>query len=216
MSATLAKPISVAETQPRDHQVREQAACAFDSQVRASGLGDGTAEQLNITWWLTGQPGAGKTTLANALAERLRTQAQPVCVLDGDDIRKGLSADLGFGPQARRENVRRVAEMARLLNEAGISAVVALVSPSREDRAMARQLVGAAKFVEVHIATPPDVCEQRDPKGMYAAARRGAIANFTGVSAPYEAPEFPDLAIDTSTTELSVAVDRLLGDRLLA
>ena len=167
-----------------------------------------------ITWWLTGQPGAGKTTLANELAKRLRQQHLPVCVLDGDEIRKGLSADLGFGPVARRENIRRVAEMACLLNAAGVYAIVALVSPARDDRAMARAIVGAEHFVEVHVATPPGVCEQRDPKGMYAAARRGDIADFTGVSAPYEDPEKPDLAIDTSVTDLADAVDRLIACRL--
>lgn len=213
MSATLAKQNAAVAPHPPDCQVLEQAARASSSQVSASNHGADTADHINITWWLTGQPGAGKTTLANALAERLRAHRQPVCVLDGDEIRKGLSADLGFGPQARRENIRRVAEMARLLNEAGIYAIVALVSPSREDRAMARHLVGAALFVEVHVATPPDVCEQRDPKGMYAAARRGAIADFTGVTAPYEAPESPELAIDTSTTDLAVAVHRLMGRR---
>ena len=167
-----------------------------------------------LTWWLTGLPGAGKTTLAKALAERLHQQHLPVCVLDGDEIRKGLSADLGFGPVARRENIRRVAEVARMLNAAGVYAIVALVSPARDHRAMARAIVGSEHFVEVHVATPPGVCEQRDPKGMYAAARRGAIANFTGVSAPYEAPEKPDLAIDTSITDLAAAVDRLIACRL--
>lgn len=167
-----------------------------------------------LTWWLTGQPGAGKTTLANALAVRLRQQQLPVCVLDGDEIRNGLSADLGFGPVARRENIRRVAEMARLLNDAGVQTIAALVSPTRDDRAMARAIVGTGRFIEVHVATPPGVCEQRDPKGMYAAARRGAIADFTGVSAPYEIPESPDLVIDTTRFDITSAVDRLMACRL--
>ena len=167
-----------------------------------------------LTWWLTGLPGAGKTTLANALAVRLRQQQLPVCVLDGDEIRKGLCADLGFGPADRCENIRRVAEMARLLNATGVNAIAALVSPARDDRAMANTIVGRDCFVEAYVATPPGVCEQRDPKGMYAAARRGAIANFTGVSAPYEAPEKPDLSIDTSMTDLAAAVDRLIACRL--
>lgn len=171
-------------------------------------------EPKNLTWWLTGQPGAGKTTLANALAGRLRAQDLAVCVLDGDEIRKGLSVDLGFGPIARRENIRRVAEMARLLNNSGVHAIAALVSPTRDDRAMACQIIGQARYIEVHIATPPSVCEQRDPKGMYAAARRGAIADFTGVSAPYEVPEKPDLVIDTTRLDITAAVDRLIACRL--
>jgi adenylylsulfate kinase len=104
--------------------------------------------------------------------------------------------------------------MARLLNDAGVHAIAALVSPARDDRAMARNLVGEHRFVEVHVATPPGVCEQRDPKGMYAAARRGAIADFTGVSAPYEIPETPDLVIDTTRFDVAAAVDRLMACRL--
>jgi adenylylsulfate kinase len=167
-----------------------------------------------ITWWLTGQPGAGKTTLANELAKRLRQQHLPVCVLDGDEIRKGLSADRGFGPVARKQNIRRVAEMARLLNDAGVYAIAVLMSPPREDRFMARTITGPGRFVDVHVPNPPRVCEQRDPRGKHGAARRGAIADFTGVSVSYEVPESPDLAIDTAITDLATAVDRLMGCRL--
>ena len=163
-----------------------------------------------LTWWLTGLPAAGKSTLAQALAEALRAAAVPVCVLDGDVVRAGLSADLGFSTADRAENVRRVAAMATLMADAGICVVVALVSPVAAERARARATVGAARFVEVHVATPLAVCEQRDPKQLYKKARLGQIASFTGVSDPYELSPHYDLVIDTSVTDVAAATAALL------
>lgn len=166
------------------------------------------------TVWLTGLSGSGKTTLAHALKQRCQQVGRRLAVLDGDAVRTRLCADLGFSEADRSENIRRVAEVARLMNESGLDVVCALISPSCRDREMARQVIGAGRFHEVYVATPLRVCEQRDPKGLYRKARVGAIAQFTGVSAPYEAPETPDLLIDTSATELPIAVDqltRLLG-----
>ena len=163
------------------------------------------------TWWLTGLSGAGKSTLARSLATALRGRQQPVCVIDGDELRAGLCQDLGFDTASRAENVRRAAHMARLLNDNGVHAVVALISPDTDARALAYTTIGRGRCVEVHVNTPLAVCEQRDPKGLYARARAAQLAQMTGVQAPYEPPEQPALRIDTSVTALPLAVDQMLA-----
>jgi adenylylsulfate kinase len=151
-----------------------------------------------ITFWLTGLSGAGKSTIAFDLEQRLRHERRPCIVLDGDNLRCGLSCDLGFSERDRRENIRRTAEVARMMNEVGLVVITSLVSPLREDRALARSIIGEACFAEVYVSTSLQVCESRDPKGLYRKARRGDLPEFTGVSAPYEAPLAPALSIDTS------------------
>lgn len=149
------------------------------------------------TIWLTGLPGAGKTTLATALRATLQDQGKPCCLLDGDEVRAGLSVDLGFAPEDRLENVRRVAEVAKLLNASGVTAIVAMVSPLQADRHQARQIIGADRFCEVFVDAPLETCVSRDPKGMYKRARSGEIRGFTGLSAPYEPPPRPDVHLHT-------------------
>jgi len=161
------------------------------------------------TVWLTGLSGAGKSTLAFELEKLLLDRGHPSFVLDGDNVRHHLNRDLGFTSADRRENVRRTAEVARLMNEAGLLVVTAFISPLREDRAAARAIIGADRFVEVHVSTRIAVCESRDPKGLYARARDGLIGNFTGISAPYEPPEQPDLSIDTEALSLGQATDAM-------
>lgn len=163
------------------------------------------------TVWLTGLPGAGKTTLARALEQVLATRGQPCCVLDGDELRRGLSRDLGYSDADRSENIRRVAEVARLFNRTGVVAIVALISPLSADRARAREIIGAQAMIEVHVATPLAICEARDPKGHYKRARQGEIANFTGVGATYEAPQNPALSLDTSMLPVEVCVTHILS-----
>ena len=158
--------------------------------------------------WLTGLSGAGKSTLAMALRRRLFAHGWQTAVLDGDNLRTRLNADLGFTPADRSENIRRTAEVARLMAEAGQIVVVALISPLAEDRRRARRIIGDG-FHEVHVSADLAVCEARDPKGLYARARAGAIRNFTGVDAPYEPPEAPELTVDTTTAPPADAVDRL-------
>lgn len=162
--------------------------------------------QLPLTFWLTGLSAAGKSTLAFALEEELHRSGRACYVLDGDNVRHGLNANLGFSPADRRENVRRIAEVARLMNDAGLIVIAAFISPMRADRALAREIIGNECFREIHVSTPLDVCESRDPKGCYLRARRGDLAEFTGVSAPYEPPEAPDMRIDTSRLTLDQAV----------
>ncbi|WP_215409809.1 adenylyl-sulfate kinase [Janthinobacterium sp. JC611] len=161
------------------------------------------------TLWLTGLSGAGKTSIALALAQALKAQGRAATVLDGDQLRHGLNRDLGFTPEDRHENIRRAAEVARLMNEAGLIVIAALISPYRSDRAMAAQIIGAPQFVEVYVSTPLEVCEARDVKGLYAKARAGQIAQFTGISAPYEAPLAPALTLDTGALALDESVERL-------
>lgn len=170
-----------------------------------------TSTDPTPTLWLTGLSGAGKTTLARTLAQALNDGGRRCAVLDGDALRCGLNRDLGFDPDERSENIRRTAEVARLMNDAGLVVVAALISPLRADRARAGAIVGSRRFMEIHVNTPQDVCEAADVKGLYRQARLGELAQFTGVSAPYEPPEAPRLAIDPLRMGLQPAVHQLLA-----
>lgn len=150
-----------------------------------------------VTIWLTGLSGSGKSTLAYALEKRLTEEGHACFVLDGDNVRHGLNRDLGFSADDRAENIRRIAEVARLMNEAGMIVITSFISPFRADRAGAKEIIGAERFSEVFVDTPIEVCEQRDPKGLYAKARKGEIAEFTGITSPYEAPDAPAVVIES-------------------
>jgi bifunctional enzyme CysN/CysC len=172
--------------------------------------------QQAATIWLTGLSGSGKSAIAMELEQRLIAAGHACFVLDGDNIRHGLNRDLGFSPSDRKENIRRIAEVAKLFNDAGLFVITAFISPYREDRNAAREIIGSARFVEVYLSAGVDVCERRDPKGLYAKARAGQIAEFTGVSAPYEPPLTPELTIDTGASGLDESVAILfdfLSDR---
>lgn len=164
------------------------------------------------TVWLTGLSGSGKSTIAAALSERLAARGLLVYTLDGDNLRHGLNRDLGFSANDRAENVRRVAEVARLFADAGVVALVPVISPYRAGRDHARELHDAADlpFVEVFVDAPVDVCEARDPKGLYAKARAGELTGFTGVDDPYEPPVAPEVVVETATTSVDEAADAIL------
>lgn len=166
-----------------------------------------------LTYWFTGFSGAGKSTLAQTLAQCLRHRGQAVCVLDGDELRTELCKDLGYSLAERTENMRRAAAVAQLLNRQGITVIAALISPIAAGRAAARQVIGAEQFIEVHVSTPLAVCQQRDPKGLYARAQNEPALSLTGVDAPYEPPLAPDLCIDTSQLSLPQAVARIASFR---
>ena len=167
--------------------------------------------QRAITVWLTGLSGSGKSTIARELERALHAQGRHAFVLDGDTLRTGLNQDLGFSREDRAENVRRTAEVARVLNDAGLIAIVALISPFRAERENARAIVGAERFVEVHVDTPLEVCEARDVKGLYAKARAGEVAEFTGISSPYEAPLEPALVLHAGSETAAESAARLLA-----
>ena len=160
--------------------------------------------------WFTGLSGSGKSTLANAVNAALFERGLATYVLDGDNVRHGLCKDLGFSDADREENIRRIGEVAKLFLDAGVIVLTAFVSPFRADRDKARDLVEAGDFFEIFCAADLDVCESRDPKGLYAKARSGAIKEFTGISSPYEAPETPELKIDTGAQELAESVEVVL------
>jgi len=160
--------------------------------------------------WFTGLPAAGKSTIANRVEERLHALGLHTYLLDGDNIRHGLNADLGFTQADRVENVRRVAEVARLMVDAGLVVLVAFISPFRAERRFARSLVAANEFCEVFVDVPLAVAEARDPKGLYAKARRGALPNFTGIDSPYERPEHPEVAIESDRVTPDEAAQRVV------
>ncbi|MBI1320875.1 MAG: adenylyl-sulfate kinase [Candidatus Hydrogenedens sp.] len=160
--------------------------------------------------WFTGLSGAGKSTLANAVAGALYERGAHTYVLDGDNIRHGLNKDLGFTQEDRVENIRRIGEVAKLFTDAGVLTLTAFISPYREDRDKAREINGDS-FIEVYVKCDLDVCEERDPKGLYKKARAGEIPNFTGISAPYEEPENAELVINTSHESLEDSAARVLA-----
>jgi adenylylsulfate kinase len=161
--------------------------------------------------WFTGLSGAGKSTLANAVNTALFDRGLSCYVLDGDNIRHGLCRDLGFSDADREENIRRIGEVAKLFLDAGVVVLTAFVSPFRADRDRARALVEPGDFIEIHCAADLAVCEERDTKGLYAKARAGEIKEFTGISSPYEAPETPELRIDTGNQDLETCVHQVLA-----
>lgn len=165
-------------------------------------LGRKEKEQLlgqhGIMIWMTGLSGSGKSTIALGVERELHRRGILCRILDGDNIRSGINANLGFSEEDRRENIRRIAEIGKLFVDTGIVTIACFVSPTRELRQLARDIISPADFREVYIATPLSECERRDVKGLYARARRGEVKDFTGISAPFEAPEHPDLCLDTS------------------
>ena len=180
-----------------DHQVTQE------ERARANG------HQPAVIWF-TGLSGSGKSTLAQAVQGALFERGCQVFVLDGDNIRHGLNKDLGFSPEDREENIRRIGEVANLFADAGMIAMTAFISPYRADRDKARA-VAEGKFIEIYVQCDLDVCEQRDPKGLYKKARAGDIPEFTGISAPYETPEAAELVVDTSHTPLEECAALVLG-----
>jgi bifunctional enzyme CysN/CysC len=168
---------------------------------------------VGATVWLTGLSGSGKSTVAHEAERLLVASGRPAYVLDGDNLRHGLNGDLGFSAADRAENVRRVGHVARLFADAGVVALVPLISPYRADRDLVRAMHDEAglAFVEVHVDTPIEVCEQRDPKGLYAKARAGEITGFTGVDDPYEAPTSPELVLRPADGDATAMAERLLA-----
>lgn len=159
--------------------------------------------------WFTGLSGSGKSTLAHTVEEQLFQRGCHAYVFDGDNVRHGLCSDLGFSAEDRTENIRRISEMCNLFVDAGVVALTAFISPLHSDREMVRQLMGK-DFIEIFVRCPVEVCEQRDVKGLYKKARAGEIKDFTGISAPYEEPEHPDLVVDTDQLSLDESVNKVM------
>ncbi len=168
-------------------------------------------KQHSVMIWFTGLSGSGKSTIAIALERELQQRGLLCRILDGDNIRSGINNNLGFSAEDRVENIRRIAEVGKLFVDTGIITIAAFISPNNELRKMASQIIGEENFMEIYISTPIEECERRDVKGLYAKARKGEIKNFTGISAPFEAPAHPALSLDTSKLSIKESIDRLLA-----
>lgn len=176
-------------------------------EIRAVKMG-----QRPVTLWFTGLSGAGKSALANEIEKALSISGRYTMLLDGDNVRMGLNSNLGFEEQDRIENIRRIAEVAKLMNDAGLIVLTSFISPFKNDRERARAIVGEENFIEIYVSTPLEECEKRDVKGLYKKARNGEIPNFTGISSPYEEPERAEIRIDTTEVSLEEAVKYVLGE----
>lgn len=166
-------------------------------------------QQKPVVLWFTGLSGSGKSTLANLLEQKLVAEKRFTYLLDGDNIRHGLCGDLGFSDKDRVENIRRISEVAKLFVDAGTIVLTAFISPFRDDRGYCRSLLGDNEFVEIFVDTPLEVCEERDPKGLYQKARQGDIKDFTGIDSPYEAPEAPEIHLEYDGSSAKQAVETL-------
>jgi adenylylsulfate kinase len=164
----------------------------------------------SMVLWFTGLSGSGKSTLAHQLEERLFQKGRYTYILDGDNVRHGLNGDLGFSEADRRENIRRIGEVSKLFVDAGVIVLAAFISPFRVDREQVRALFEPAEFVEIHVRCDLQICEQRDPKGLYRKARSGKLPDFTGIDSPYEEPEHPELVIDTGKLDIATSIDLIL------
>jgi adenylylsulfate kinase len=167
-------------------------------------------KQKGVVLWFTGLSGSGKSTLAHAVEQKLFERGHLTYVLDGDNIRHGLNKNLGFSPEDREENIRRIGEVAKLFTDAGLIAMTAFISPYRADRNKARELVDPGRFVEIYCQCALEECEKRDPKGLYKKARAGQIKEFTGIDAPYEAPEHPEIVIRTDEHSIESSADQVI------
>ncbi len=163
-----------------------------------------------VVIWLTGLSGSGKSTIAVELQAQLFEKSAQVFILDGDNIRHGLNKDLGFSPEDREENIRRIGEVAKLFTDAGMIAITSFISPYRKDRDANRNLLPEGEFIEVYVKAPLDICEERDPKGLYKKARAGVIPEFTGISAPYEEPIDPEIVIDTDKLTVEESANKII------
>lgn len=175
------------------------------------GLRNTMKSHRSFVIWFTGLSGSGKSTLAGLLEARLYCQGYHTFILDGDNVRKGLNSDLDFSDASRKENIRRISEVANLMADAGLVVLSAFISPFNEDRERVKHIVGADSFIEVFVDCPVEVCEQRDVKGLYAKARKGEISNFTGISSPFEVPENPDIHIRSDEEALDVSLQKLIS-----
>lgn len=167
-------------------------------------------EQKGIVIWMTGLSGSGKTTIAVSLEQELNKKGLLTQVLDGDNVRTGINSNLGFSDSDRNENIRRIAEIAKLFMNCGVITICCFVSPTREIRANAKSIIGSTDFVEVYINTPLEICEQRDVKGLYAKARKGEIKDFTGIDSPFEAPEHAEIELRTNEMSVEESVEKIL------
>jgi adenylyl-sulfate kinase len=178
----------------------------LDKELRAK-----QKRQKPCILWFTGLSASGKSTISNALEQKLFELGHHTYLLDGDNVRHGLNKDLGFSDADRVENIRRIGEMAKLFADAGLIVLSAFISPFRADRQMVRDLVEAGEFIEIHMSTPLSVCEQRDPKGLYKKARQGEIKNFTGIDSSYEAPESPEITLNTAECDIEACADKVIA-----